>query len=433
MSIERIQYLSKKSTFYEDLYDIIWKIGDNKKIVKDDYHNLSIGLFNTPCAGFGDIIVCKSFYDYLNQWYPTSKVSICTTSPQKYDDLGIKGNIYKLYNKYNNQDSECIDYHHLILKKKIKFDIIIIIPIINKSFQINTFKKLIPYANVFNTFTISEYNGEFPPYTFPIGVGKGQLGLFFHDFKRKKQNLIKGPYALVYIQPSPEWGVHSRSCFKSYLEMICKLYSKKNRKLQMILPEWIINDINESNHFYYQIKNIISRYYDNWDIIYQDKTSCSLLNSKNKNCLTFRGDILPQKREIFISLMEDSIKDILVTGDQSLTDVLSCCKNKKRIWYQIAPWKKGLAFNLSKELPNHHYSTFKTSCGSLKSINNDIKWINFLKKYDFRIKGKQRMDNILKGTNIIIQNIKLKNDLIHIIENSRFLETAQKKINKLHL
>ena len=130
MSIERIQYLSKKSTFYEDLYDIIWKIGDNKKIVKDDYHNLSIGLFNTPCAGFGDIIVCKSFYDYLNQWYPTSKVSICTTSPQKYDDLGIKGNIYKLYNKYNNQDSECIDYHHLILKKKIKFDIIIIIPMV---------------------------------------------------------------------------------------------------------------------------------------------------------------------------------------------------------------------------------------------------------------------------------------------------------------
>ena len=82
----------------------------------------------------------------------------------------------------------------------------IVIPIINYVFNIKKFKKLIPYANVFNTFSVSEYNGEFPPYTFPIGVGKGQLGLLFNRFPIKQQNLIKGPYALVYIQPSPAWG-----------------------------------------------------------------------------------------------------------------------------------------------------------------------------------------------------------------------------------
>ena len=61
---------------------------------------------------------------------------------------------------------------------------------------------MIPYANIFNTFTVSEYNGEYPPYTFPIGVGNGQLGLLMNDFKYKNQKLIKSPYALVYIQPS---------------------------------------------------------------------------------------------------------------------------------------------------------------------------------------------------------------------------------------
>ena len=71
--------------------------------------------------------------------------------------------------------------------------------------------------------------------------------------------------------------------------------------------------------------------------------------------------------------MKDSVKDILVTGDQSLTDIISCCKYK-RVWYQIAPWKKGLAENLHKHLPNEYYGTYKTSCGTLKSINTEIDW-----------------------------------------------------------
>ena len=96
----------------------------------------------------------------------------------------------------------------------------------------------------------------------------------------------------------------------------------------------------------------------------------------------------------FISLMKDSIRDILVTGDQSLTDILSCCK-KKRVWYQIAPWKKGLAQNLEKHLPNKYYDSFKTSCGTVKSVDLDIDWRSFMKDYDFRIHGRKRMNSIL--------------------------------------
>lgn len=428
--LKKIKQLSKSAKYYEDLYEIIWKMNDNKKITSKDYSNVKIGLINTPCAGFGDIIVCKTFYDYLNEWYPGAKVSICTTTPQKYKDLGVDGNIYKLYNKNNDKDSECIDYDKLILKKNIIFDVMIIIPIINKTFEINVFKKMIPYANVFNTFTVSEYNGEFPPYTFPIGVGNGQLGLLMNNFKIKKQGIIKSPYALVYIQPSPEWGVHSKYCFIAYLEMICKKYNK-HKSFQIIIPEWIEQDLNGDDTFYRKSMNIIKKYYKNVSIVYKDKSEDFFIENDDKTSkLTFRSDIMPQKREIFISLMKDSVNDILVTGDQSLTDIFSCCKEDKIVWYQIAPWKKGLSYNLSKELPNKYYSTFKTSCGTIRGFNTNIDWKKFLKNYDFRNNGRERMDQIILGVN----NFKTSDilvEVLNIIEHSRYLETAKQKIDKL--
>ena len=128
--------------------------------------------------------------------------------------------------------------------------------------------------------------------------------------------------------------------------------------------------------------------------------------------------------------MKDSIQDILLTGDQSLTDILSCCK-EKRVWYQIAPWKKGLAYHLSKQVPNKFYSTFKTSCGTLKSININIDWKNFIRENDFRIHGKKRMDSIILGINQLKKSNQYLKNLLHIINHSRYLETAQTKINKL--
>ena len=126
--------------------------------------------------------------------------------------------------------------------------------------------------------------------------------------------------------------------------------------------------------------------------------------------------------------MKDSVKDILVTGDQSLTDIISCCKYK-RVWYQIAPWKKGLAENLHKYLPNEYYGTYKTSCGTLKSIDTEIDWQDFIKHYDFRKNGRKRMNNILMANEIYNNNPKYK--IAEVIEKSRYLETAKNKINKI--
>ena len=156
---------------------------------------------------------------------------------------------------------------------------------------------------------------------------------------------------------------------------------------------------------------------------------CTHFKKNSKSKITFRADILPQKREIFISLMKDSVRDILVTGDQSLTDILSCCK-RKRVWYQIAPWKQGLAKNLHKYLPNQYYGTFKTSCGTIRNVDLNIDWRKFLKDYDFRIHGRKRMDSILIG-NFYYQKYPIFKKIPKLIEGSRYLETAQDKIKKL--
>ena len=240
---------------------------------------------------------------------------------------------------------------------------------------------------------------------------------------------MKTPYAMVYIQPSPEWGVHSKYCFLSYLEMICEKYRNKHSFFQVIIPSWINEEIMSNYNFKRRVIEICGNHYEN--ISLKDSNDTIFLKGEisKRSYISFRADILPQKRETFISLMKDSVNDILVTGDQSLSDIISCC-NYKKVWYQIAPWKKGLAENLSKHLPNKNYETFKTSCGTLKNINTKVDWRNFMKNYDFRINGRKRFDSILIATH----NYKKSSDLrklLEIIEHSRFLETAQEKINKL--
>lgn len=434
--VSTIKRISKKYNYLEDYRDILWEIFDNKRIKEEHYKNVSVGLFNIPCGGFGDIIICKTFYDYIKDWYPGIKVSICSTSPEKYKDLGIDGTIHKLHikNKSSHNDDkpdECKRFDQVVLKRRIKFDIMIIVPVINDPLNMNQFKKLIPYANVSNTFTMGEYNGVAGPYTFPTGVGGYNLGLLFNKYPIKQQTLIKKPFAMIYIQPPPDWGHRSKYCFLSYMEMICKKYRQKHPSLSVIVQDWITDDLLNDNNIFYKLKKIISKSYDSFDIVTGDGTETFFINKKQKpkSKIIFRGDILPQKREIFISLMKDSLPDILVTGDQSITDVFSCCK-RKQVWYQVAPWKKEFSEELAKHLPNKYYETFKTSCGTLKSIKQDTDWKQFMKQYDFRVHGRKRMDAVL----LSVYYMKLEpvlQQLIPIIEKSRYIETAQEKINQL--
>ena len=419
---KNIIQLVKSKKYYEDLYEIPWSIEEGKKLTNK--RKLRIALINVPCGGFGDIIVCQTMYDYLREWYPQHDITICTTAVEKFKTLGM--NTKNIIKVSVNGLEECESYDKLYFKKNPRpFDIIICIPIIDFQFNINKFKKFIPYANLFNTFTVSEYNGLAPPYTFPIGVGKGQLGIFLTKPKPKPHGLIKRPYALIYIADrSNPAGIHCRLCFLSYMEMIGKKYSKVHPFFQVVVPPWIVKLLSESSNFKYKFKKVITKYYPNvWMVNSEGKDA---FFEGTGNSLIIRGDILPKPRPIFISLIKGSVEDVLLTGDQSITDGLSCCSGTKKIWYQIAPWKQDLATELGKAIPDSTIDHFKTSCGVLRGIHKKKDYSSLLKKYDFRKLGKARMDAIL--------NFHYKKDdykeFMDIILHSRNIPSVIKKLQK---
>ena len=423
-----LKYINESKKF-EDIYEIPWKAYLDDNLQKKHYEGLKIGFINIPCGGYGDVIQCKNVYDFFLKWYPKANIKICSTGIDKFRDLGIKDKIIAL--KHKNDDGECKLFSQLTMDYKIKFDLFLVIPIINRSFDLNDFKKLFSYATSWNTYTMSEYNDiDNGPYDFPVGIGKDYLGLFFNNFKYKKQKLIQNPYALIYIQPSPEWGSHSNYCFLTFLEMLCKKYSTQHKYFEIVIPSWIEEKIVYDNIFKHNCKKIIEKYYGSSILKIKETDDLYKIFYKNdKSQLIIRGDILPQSRDIFVGLIKDSVKDILLTGNESIVDTLSNFPDKT-IWYQIAPWKQDLAYNLFIETENNNYKTFKTSCGVIKGRNfkNDVE--NLIKNNDFRIKGKKRFDALLVGFYDIRKNKDIK-IITDIIDHSRYLETLKKKIKNI--
>jgi hypothetical protein len=432
---------------YSSMNQVIWSsVEDLKMKMKPSDKKVKIGLINLPCAGFGDIIVCKTFYDYLKSWYKGIDVTICTSTPDKYSQLKVKGKIVELKYPHSSwQGGECKKIEQLRLKrvnrKIIKFDILIFIPTVNQELDIKKVQKCFPYANEFNTFNVSEYNGDFPPYTFPIGIGKSYwgevyLGLFLTDnLKIPKQNIMKKPYALAYTAGhDTAANTHTNTCILSFIEMICKKYHKKHTNFQLIIPPWFKDELlgdgfSTGSGLRSRYNKIVKQYYSSSHLVYNDQKmgeKDKLFDKEKDNTLfILRGDILPGPRETFISLMRDSVEDILLTGDQSLTDGLSYCGNNKRIWYQVVPWKQELAYEMGKVIPNKYLDDFRTSCGTIKGIKIPLNNNELIKRYDFRKLGKRRMDSIL------IQNRLLGDEMIKSLINhyssSRKKETLLKK------
>ena len=85
----------------------------------------------------------------------------------------------------------------------------------------------------------------------------------------------------------------------------------------------------------------------------KDMDTLNLMVGKSSKVLTIRGDILPCPHDKMFTLIAKSLPEILITGDQSLTDVLSC-KETKDVYYQIAEWKEALAKELAKATKSKH-------------------------------------------------------------------------------
>ena len=425
--------------------DILLDIFYNSKN-ESNFSDLKILILNAPCNGFGDIIFAFKIANYLREWYNV-KITIASTNTKNFVTMGENpDNLVRLISKsvQTQRNLECRQFKNLAFEKKIDVqDLIFVTPVpSDKDNNIYYVKNLINYANKFNTYFFSEYNyGE--NYDFPTGIGGGGIryGLLFNNIDSKNLKRIEGidnEYAVVYISNNI---VRAETCLLSFIEMIAKKYSE-NKKFDIIVPSLVIEDCIEYDGVWVQrqrcqnLKNIIikllSKYYSNIDIVGKNKVRKSILiNKVNKenNLITLRGDIYPIKNEQMISLIKYSVKDILLTGDQSITDALSCCLDKN-IFYQIATWKESFGKDLAYKLPNKYLLKKSTSCGTLKALKYEGEYKEFVNNWDFRKLARPKMDAIMMYSKTR-KSSKIIKYLEELIFHTRNLTSLKRKIELL--
>jgi hypothetical protein len=366
------------------------KIKDNiiaKYVKEGSYHTksetkkLSILILCNPCHGFGDVIFAIKLFKYLKEWY-NCKVKIGTTTPESFIKLGMdKKDIVSFGVKKIKQ---CRRFSNVLPEKPLsKFDLYFVAPLpADNEISQSDINKLTPYANSGNTFFFSEYNDKLnKKFDFNTGIGKGRDGIFLTKITKSKFNFKNlGKYALSYLSENID---NADDCFLGFLKLVTNKYNYK--KFSVIAPGWV----SEIDDKYF--KKYVSPYYEK--IILHTKDEEFVIND-GKNVLHIRCDIFPVSNSDMLMLMKNSVRDILLTGDQSITDALSCCPSKN-IFYQIAPWKKDFAENLAKELPNPYLSNKKSSCGTIEAIKYKSSYKNFIKEWDFRKLGKVKLDAVI--------------------------------------
>jgi len=389
-----------KSNVYKDLFDIPRKILESNNVNVKNAKKLNIVILNTPCNGFGDLMFAHKLASMLRELYKCN-VDIASTLPDKLSILGeTEDNIVALKTKSN--DKECRRFKHLDnTGLKIKYDLLFVAPV-NQDYSISysDVKSLIPYSNNFNTFFFSEYNDDLEKgFDFPTGVGEGYYGLLLTKPKIKPIKR-KYKYALAYIA-GDQWSSQIplwRNCILGFVTMVDKKH-KTEDVFEIIGPEYPLTYI--FNMTKQKLKKILGSYFGSIKLIGKTVTRNKIFSNR-KNTLIFNISVFPVPNKEMLSLMKYSVKDILLTGDQSISDGLSCCPDKN-IWYQTVPWKYDFVDNLALEMPNKYFKDVKMSCGSTKTVHFDSDYKKFISKNSF-IKNA-----IIKLNGIISVAIELRN------------------------
>jgi hypothetical protein len=140
-----------------------------------------------------------------------------------------------------------------------------------------------------------------------------------------------------------------------------------------------------------------------------------------------RTDITPLPYNDYSRLFNNALPDTLITGDQSVSDVISCCQNFN-IFYQTMPWKRSLASNLGKVLNKEYLCKTSTSCGleklSLKSSGNLGR---VAKKYSFKRLAKSKLDGIFSAA-LDVQSNEFSQRIIEAVMSSRKKKNVLRKL-----
>lgn len=412
-------------------------IYQNKKFNLKGLSGFKILLLCNPCNGFGDIVFAMKLRTYLKEWY-NCDVKIASTRIDDFKKLGEKEE--NLYHLKGGKSDQCRRFRNLHFSKGDKeitapvADLVFVAPLqMDYDANYSDVKALVPYSNPLNTYFFSEYNDTLKKdFDFNTGVGKDRCGMLFTDSgKTKKIKGLKNPYAVVYIARDV---ARSETCFLDFVEMVAKKYSNL-KKLDIVVPPWIAEDILSESKFERKTNQKVEKYFQKVIVKTKDEsvdleTRAKRFGGREGNVLTFRGDIFPLPYESIKNLYTYSLRDILVTGDQSITDVLSCCWKKKLPMYQIVPWKRDFSKELAKNLPQKFLKYIRTSCGSTKAIHYNPDFAKFIKRWDFRKLAKPKLDAIVAFTLDCKDNQRVE-EIKDIFLKSRSIESIIQKLEDL--
>jgi hypothetical protein len=430
----------KKYKNQNDLYSIkdlyfksLISSGD-VSLPEDVKRNMTIMILNAPCNGFGDVVFGMKLYNYIKEWYGCNVV-LATTQPDNFAKLGVKSsNIVLLKSKIKN--SQCrrfarMGFYDPSTGKALETppaDLILVAPVTtDMEPDYADVRKLCGYSTRMNTYFFSEYNDELEKnFDFHTGIGEGRLGLLFTHVENEAVlpplEKTKDPYTVMYVAT----GRYKRKlemCYKSFLKMVCSDKKYHFDRFDVYTNEYIAEQIYKDRDYR---KYIPKAAYSRVEII--TSKGVKTLGEKTGPVIRIRSDLFPLPYESMQRLYQNSIDLVLITGDQSLTDVISCCHNSSYPFYQIMPWKMDLAVNLAKKLDQKYYKEYETSCGSIKALKFKPNFKKFVKENDFRVNAKPKIDAML------YQRFTCDEDVIHVrcaIETARTVQEIKSIITEV--
>lgn len=429
---------------FEDLYKIPFKTLDTNFDFYKDTKGIKICLIVNSCFGAGDNVFALKIYNYIKEWYNIESI-ILASQPAYFLKNGIKlENIFGIKVPGVKGHDECADTKYMKIYKindkgeflrqttiKYQFDLMAFCPFISTDFEAkhSTIKKFFSYANRFNSLLFSTYNAKHPElFDFPTGIGKKYLGvLLTEDQNELPRNYKLLPYPYVMVHISYYHSTDTSGCYSSFVKLICKKYNKNNPRLDIVTPTVVLDEPKKLKKLVKYIKS--QNYYDEVEIITKETKPQEW--DPSLRVLRLRCEILPLPYKEYTSLFKYCLPDVLLTGNQSVTDIISCCKDYQ-IYYQIMPWEYSFATNLNNNLnlSDNYLRKFKTACGYEKmDLNMKSNLQRIQEKYDFRVLGKEKMDRIISN----IKNVTNDPDTINfvrIVSHSKKKSTVLNKFKK---
>ena len=356
-------------------------------------------------GGFGDLIFTLKLYAIFKKWYGISPYIVSPT-PDKFLSNGIsKSKILHLKIPKSESDNahQYIEEAESVpivtmnnTKWENEFDIIFVTPVTMDGWEKNLrhFKSIFPYITSDLLYRFSAYDHGGLTYEIPLGLSKNRYGIFISEPQTPVKRMIKNPYIMTHIS-NINWTETEgdyKSCLSNFLKLMVKKYHKKYPVLDIVVSKSITNDFASTDRDRFnKLKDYLKKFYGKVKVIKSENDT--LL----KKGLNIRSDLPVMTHKKFTSLFQHCLPDVLGTGNQTISDLVSCCTNFN-IYYQTLPWEVSFAKNLGRILKKDYLKVRRSSCGKYGDKNmlymeTDLSVIK--KNHNFDKKGKPLVDTIM--------------------------------------